>query len=369
MEKCCFPKLEATVKLSDLSVIVDEPVEPPEIGDVLMAIDKDISFIIKFRVTGIDRDFNEPLNIDLDISNIIRYDTNFQNINHSIDLTDKITTNNPYDIDGNIIGNNGTKINMNSIIDGDHINVLYRLNQSFSQITETGELIQLRVEEQNQSFAELKITSDLISSHVQDISDVNRLVYSEITQTARNIKAVIVEGEDGSSVELSKDAFKVAFLKSSADITTIDEFGITASNIDGSYTRMGAKGLEHIDGVGSKPYHYLTYTHVYEHLAGNGKEYQPHNFSLPSMFQNIENPDENISISVAIAKVYDSTDGDESVQYWSGCYGTIENGQIILNVMSTWRDYTYASGETGHWVDEFSEPREGYLNVQVTLVA
>jgi hypothetical protein len=168
-------------------------------------------------------------------------------------------------------------------------------------------------------------------------------------------------------VELSKDAFKVAFLKSSADITTINEYGITASNIDGSYTRMGAHGLEHLDGAGSKPYHYLTWSYTYENLRGDGKDYQPHSFSLPSMFHGIA--DEDISISVAIAKTFDSNSGGETVQYWSGCYGAIEDGSIILYVLSTWREYSSDSNATSKWIEDFSDPKEGYLNVQVTLIA
>lgn len=369
LKKCSQPIFEAEVGMSDFSVFEDSPIEAPKIGMILHCVDKSIDFIFDCTIVGIERPYSNPADVKIQISNVIKYDTNQQNISHTIDTVNKVTSNDPRDTDGNIIGTGETYIKMESVKDGDHVNQIIRNEQVRSLITQTASEISLRVDAVNQSYAELKVESDKITSHVEDIADTSQRTYSEIQQTATKIRAVVVQGDEGGSWELSKDAFQVAFLKSSADITTIDEFGITASNVDGSRTRMGSKGLEHIDGTISKPYHYLSYTHVYNGLRGNGKSYREYNYPLPSLFSNIDNPDANIAISASIAKVYDSNDGSECLQYWSGAYAEIIDGQIQLRVMSTFRDYTYASGDTGHWVDEFSEPREGYIDVSITIIA
>ncbi|MBY6838856.1 prophage endopeptidase tail family protein [Clostridium botulinum] len=82
LEKCCVPKLEATLDMQDLSIYVDSLDEPPEIGYEITCINPDIDFILSCQITGVERNYDNPMATKVTIANFIRYDTVFQNINH-----------------------------------------------------------------------------------------------------------------------------------------------------------------------------------------------------------------------------------------------------------------------------------------------
>lgn len=281
LKKCSVPTLDATLTMSDLSVYLESTKEPPTVGCEILCIDKQINFIFQCRVTGVERDYNNPLETKIDISNLIRYDTSMQNINHTIDTVDKVTSTNPIDTDGNVTGDGSVYVPACNVKDGDHVNVTMRIGETKTLITQTGEQINLRVDKIDEGYAQIKVesdaitstvekygvsiseikqTADSITSRVQDISEGVDNTYSEIKQTARKITAVVQEGDESGSWELSKDAFKVAFSGITNDVTTIDGKGIIAQNANGSYTRLGSNGIEHLssrNGEGT-PYHYWT---------------------------------------------------------------------------------------------------------------
>ena len=106
----------------------------------------------------------------------------------------------------------------------DHINVVYRLGETKSLITETGNLISLKVDNIKGDYAELKITvdgitstvsqqgvsiseisqkADSITSTVKDLTDTTNQTYSSIKQTATKISAVVQSPDGGATFELS----------------------------------------------------------------------------------------------------------------------------------------------------------------------
>lgn len=333
LAKVCVPKITAEITVSDLSMIVNSPIEKPMIGEEIKIINKEIGYIFDTFITGIERDYTNPLNTQLTISNDIPYKTYVQTTNKTSDIVSDITTSNPLDTDGNVIGDGSSTVIMSKVVDGDHINCVYRIGQSFSEITEQGNLISLRVNEQNVSFAELKLTADSITSTVSDISDVNKQVYSQVTQTAKIIKSVVVEGADGSSIELSKSAFKVAFLKSSADITTIDEFGITASNSSGGFSRLGSNGLEHLDAsmTNGIPYHY--WSQIGTHTFTDAESISDWDVTLDSQFKGAR-----VRGIAGIQKI--SSEGECCV-YWMASYISninMDNMKATVSGQAVYRD-------------------------------
>lgn len=281
LKKCSVPKLDATISITDLSAYVDSSLDDLDLMEKILCIDKNINFVFECQIVGIDKDYDNPLQTELTISNIIRYDTDYQNIEHTVDTVDKIVSTNPWDTDGNPTGDGKPYVPMCNVKDGDHVNVVMRIGETKTLITQTGEQINLRVDKIDEGYAQIKLendaitstvekygesiseikqTAESITSRVQDISEGVDNTYSEIKQTARKITAVVKEGDESGSWELSKDAFKVAFSGITNDVTTIDGKGIIAENANGSYTRLGSNGIEHLTSRNGEgvPYHYWT---------------------------------------------------------------------------------------------------------------
>ena len=119
LAKCCVPTLEASLSISDLSKLLDSSIDECEIGQSVLALNKKLGFRIKFLITGIEENFNNPLDTKITITNKINIDTNIQNINHTVDVVKDITNNNPFDTDGNMKGDGEPYIDMNNIKDGE----------------------------------------------------------------------------------------------------------------------------------------------------------------------------------------------------------------------------------------------------------
>lgn len=118
LDKCCFPELEATLTVRNLSKLLGSSRINFKIGQEIIAINKELDFRIQFRVVGIEEDGNDILNDTITISNKINIDTRFQNLQHTSDTVDKITNTNPYDTDGNLVGDGEPYLDMNRLKDG-----------------------------------------------------------------------------------------------------------------------------------------------------------------------------------------------------------------------------------------------------------
>lgn len=371
LAKCSIPKIDASLTLSDLSIYIDSPIVPPKVGHIILCIDKDIDFIFTCRVIGVERPYNNPADVKIEISNINRYDTQFQNINHTVDNANKVISTDPTNTDGQNTGDSSPYVKMCDCKDGDHVNVTKRISDTSSLITQTGDLISLRVEEQNKSFAELKVTADAITSHVEDISDTNHKVYSEIQQTARNIKAIVVEDQDSGSVELNKDKFVVAFNGSTNRNATIDRsIGLILGNPDtGSYSQIGYDGKLSLKQAGAlHPYHCLVATGS-KSIHCTESDYTETYANLPSSFNGI--PDSEITVMCGIKKVFDtSIDSTSNLPYWFGCYASISDNQIVLELMSKWREVQYEDDDSGNsWVKDINGERNGNIDVWWIAIA
>ena len=345
------------IKLPPLAKIFDLILSKPAKGPI---------FSLAISVLG--ENYDNLSEIKLTVSNITEYTTLTQSASKTTDIVNSVTTSSQTDSDGNIVGDGTSTVVMSKVCDGDHINVVYRLDQSFSEITEQGNLISLRVDEQNTSFAQLQVTADAITSHVENISDSTHKMYSEIVQTATNIKAIVVEDSDSGSVELNKDAFVVAFNGSTNRNATIDRnIGLILGNPDtGSYSQIGYDGKLSMYVAGSShPYHCLSYTNYIDFECNSDyDDYTPMTDTLPIMFDGI--PDDQISVSVSIQKFYKE---GMVLPYWMGGYGEVEGGIIKLYGMSAWREYTTNSNDTDEWIESLGNPSDGSIVLRYTVIA
>lgn len=365
LAKCCVPKLDATISITDLSAYVDSSLDDLDLMEKILCIDKDINFVFECQIVGIDKDYDNPLQTELTISNLIRYDTDYQNIEHTVDTVDKIVSTNPWDTDGNPTGDGKPYVPMCNVKDGDHVNVVMRIGETKTLITQTGEQINLRVDKIDEGYAQIKLESDAITStverygesiseikqtaesitsRVQDISEGVDNTYSEIKQTARKITAVVQEGDESGSWELSKDAFKVAFSGITNDITTIDGKGIIAENANGSYTRLGSNGIEHLSSRNGEgvPYHY--WTQIGTESFTSADDIKSRKISLDYEFKDLP----NVKGIACIQKV--NHEGQYAC-YWLASYISQIDTSDLTAVVSgqasyrTWEDGTKDGGD------------------------
>lgn len=378
LEKCCYPQLDATLTMKDLSIYVDSLDDPPMIGYDIKCVDKEIDFILGCRITGVERDYNDPLETKITISNLVRYDTFFQKIEHSSTVTDKVTDS---DSDGNYIPADKVK-------DGDHINIAYTLGDHTTKITETGKKIELLAEDVEGNKATLTLQSEKIETLVKDVSGnsskieqnaqsitstVKRVgeAESKIKQNADEISLKVSSGRDFTSeMKQNSSAFKFLFSDVTADIMTIDSEGILIENSDGSYTRIGSKGIENLSSETSsngKPYHYLQYTDSSTFSSSGTDDYEHDTVSLPTMFNKMDSS--NISVSVSVQKVYKN---GYYLPYWFGCYGEVTGSKgsrktLHLYHMSCWRK-VYMD-DTDSWVEDIGGKYSGGIIVRYTIIA
>lgn len=100
LEKCCVPVLDGTIDMVDFSVFEGSALLSPILSEEIIVIDKDINFSIKAKITGIERNYDNPLQTKVTISNVIRYTSVFKDLVHQGDKIDKITST---DSNGNLI--------------------------------------------------------------------------------------------------------------------------------------------------------------------------------------------------------------------------------------------------------------------------
>ena len=359
LAKCCVPTLEATLSISDLSKLLDSSIDECEIGQSVLALNKKLGFRIKFLITGIEENFNNPLDTKITITNKINIDTNIQNINHTCEIVDGVTSMNTE--------NGNTIIPMNKVEDGDHWNVVQRLDQQYSFAKYTYDNINLKVENIGHSVAQIDIKADEITSSVEEIQDDVTVAKSEIKQTARKISAVVSENEDTGRWELDKDAFRVAFNGSTNHTATIDRHDglILGSPDNDSYSKIGYDGrMEFMMDGRSYPYRALVgMVQIEVHCDDS---YTEGYSSIPPEFRDI--PEDEIITMVSIKKNYND-DNQDYLCTWFGAYPSdkgattitgysngVRNGKVYIECMSEWAN---TEGDTS----------SGDMIVQVLLIA
>lgn len=386
LKKCSVPTLDATLTMSDLSVYLESTKEPPTVGCEILCIDKQINFIFQCRVTGVERDYNNPLETKIDISNLIRYDTSMQNINHTIDTVDKVTSTNPIDTDGNATGDGKPHIGLDKICDGDHWNSQKILEDLYAKTIFQANQIALKVEQMNKSYAELNMTCNSISSVVEEygksiskieqnassiVSTVESLdntvekSASKIEQYSDSIKCTVYKGEFGSVLEQNPRSLQLTFNKMNKYFIIDDTEGLQLGDrTQGTYSKVGYNGKLEMMMAGEKyPYHCLTATGTLNGINSNDADESPayYDMGLPNKFKDI--PTEQLSISVSIAKSFPPNGGGQYLAYGSGCWWAIKNSNTLrIYVVSTWREYD----DDGALIQD-QEAKGGYMDVQYTI--
>ena len=107
LEKCSVPVLDGTIDMVDFSVFEGSALLAPVLCEEIIVIDKDINFSIKAKITGIERNYDNPLQTKVTISNVVRYTSVFKDLVHQGEKIDKITST---DGSGNLVVN-GSYVN------------------------------------------------------------------------------------------------------------------------------------------------------------------------------------------------------------------------------------------------------------------
>ena len=388
LAKCCKPKIDADVKMSDLSVYIDSPIVPPRVGMKLRCIDKDINFIFDCKIIGVTRNYENPVDTTIRISNVIPYSTSCGDMSHVIDVVGSVTSSDPTDTDGNVVGNGDPYVKGQDVLDGDHINVIRRVGDVQSNIYATNEQAGIRVEQINKTFAEIQVNADSINSTVEELnvsmsnieqksnsitstvrnlSNASEETYSQIVQLADGIKTKVSKGQMGSMIEQYPESVKVSWNQNSKYATLDDDEGlILGDTSSGSYSKIGYDGRLAMQIAGQpKPYHCISVTGNREIYCTNA-DYTSVSFPLPSIFNGIA--DEDIKVMVSTQKVY--KEGNEYLGHWSGSYGEIRNRQVVLHGLATFRYPNYGYTEDNRrFVESFSSPQAGNIIISYMIIA
>lgn len=92
LSKCCKPQIEADVEISDLAIYIDSPIETPKINMLLKVIDKSVGYVFDCQITGVERNYNNPFDIKLTVSNIINYSTAIQSLQYSSNIVNSVVS-------------------------------------------------------------------------------------------------------------------------------------------------------------------------------------------------------------------------------------------------------------------------------------
>ncbi|WP_252225094.1 MULTISPECIES: phage tail protein [unclassified Clostridium] len=217
LAKVCVPRLDGSIKMSDFSVREDSCLTPPVIGEKVVYIDQDINYSISARTQSIQRDYDNPYNTDIGVSNVLAYNSILKDLVHNSDVTNSITNT---DKDGN------PYIPETSIKDGDHINLTYKLGNFGTRITETEKEIRLTAEEVDKNKAELVVQANKIESTVTRIGEAE----SHIEQNADAIKTKVSEKEMWSSIEQNASKITACIHGETDNMVQLDSNGLTVTN-------------------------------------------------------------------------------------------------------------------------------------------
>ena len=355
LAKCSVPKLDATLTIRDLEAYINSVDDKLKVGMKIICVDKDIDFVFECRIVKVERDSENPIETKIEISNVIRYDTDFQNIDHTADIVDKVTSTSPWDTDGNATGDGTPYIPMNCVCDGDHWNVVHRFQELQAMTTLTYNNIKLRVEELNKSYAELSLTANSITSTVEEygkaiskieqkadsiVSTVTSLdnnmevARSSIEQYADNIKIKVSKGDVGSMIEQFPDSVKISWNHVSRYAELDDEVGLKLIDPEkGTWSQVGYDGRLSLMMSKSQqyPYHALMCRGSLPISCTEEDDYTESYDDLDPMFEGID--DDNIAVACSIQKL---SNGGSVSPFWFGAYATIEDGRVKISAISYW---------------------------------
>ena len=140
LEKISQPVVDGNISTIDLNAFEGSLYLTPILCEKIIAIDKDTNYAISCRVTSVDYNYENPLETQIGISNVIRYNSTLKDLVHQGNILDKVITN----------GKNG-KPNVNAskvhgIIDGHIAQLKYSMEDSVTDITDAVVLFENRIE-------------------------------------------------------------------------------------------------------------------------------------------------------------------------------------------------------------------------------
>lgn len=251
LAKCCKPQLDATLTMSDLSVYVNSLDESPKVGYQIRCIDADIDFVFDCTITGVERNYDNPMETKIEISNVIRYDTTMQNINHTIDSNNSITGSN----------SNGAYVPAEKVVvddGGDHVNVTKKFGNQQTLITQNYDEIKLTAENLGKSIGEVSVKADNISLSVTNldesvgkisvradniklsVNDLTTNTNSSINMLSKKIESKVSEGEMWSSIEESPNRITQTIYDGTEHKCEFTSDGLAVYN--GAFTVLDKRG-------------------------------------------------------------------------------------------------------------------------------
>ena len=140
LEKISQPVVDGNISTIDLNAFEGSLYLTPILCEKIIAIDKDTNYAISCRVTSVDYNYENPLETQIGISNVIRYNSTLKDLVHQGNILDKVITN---DKNGkpNI---NASKVH--GIIDGHIAQLKYSMEDSITDITDAVVLFENRIE-------------------------------------------------------------------------------------------------------------------------------------------------------------------------------------------------------------------------------
>lgn len=327
LKKYSVPKLDGSIDLLDFSIRDGSSLTEPLIGELVTVIDKDINFSMGARIQSVERKFTEnPYDVSVTISNLIAYNSVFKDLVVSAETIDRLVSNG---------GDGEPYIPIDKVKDSDGFNLNFRLDDMEGNLDMTAEKLQT------------------------NFDNYANATHSQFLQTSEEISTRVEKEEFGTYMRQNAESWLYCF-NNISNYIQFDSTGIWCKDeaFGTGWTCMSTQGLTHMDNKDDplgKPYHYLSWSSWFQ-MKCSGTDYTTRWIPLPERFLHIKQ--ENISVNVSIKKMYDSNYGRRCSCYWFGAFGSIDNGQIRIDAMSTWRDW-----------DNGDLMTDGIVDVTVILIA
>ena len=134
------PVVEGSISAIDLNVFEGGSYLSPILCEKVVVIDKDLKYSISCKITSIGLNFENPLESQIGISNVISYSSNLKDLIRNSEIVDRVITN----------GDNG-RPNLNAskvkgIIDGHIAQLKYSMEDNITDVTDAVVLFENRIE-------------------------------------------------------------------------------------------------------------------------------------------------------------------------------------------------------------------------------
>ena len=91
IKRLCYPKIEASVNILDISVIPDFMETPPVIGELILTHNEDNNLTLEAQVVSVNKSYENPFDINIVISNVISKGSTLRDMAETSNIVEKIT--------------------------------------------------------------------------------------------------------------------------------------------------------------------------------------------------------------------------------------------------------------------------------------